>query len=243
VPRCYDFQVGPHWAARTAPKEHEMTATNTAAAATAAVKDCECSKWEIGHTQDSDESGTGQPEWFGIGTGCNATTRRDFAPGHDAKLKSLLIQAGVDGHSEIRKDNGGVAHIFGDAVQAASQYGFAHMVQKGIEIGIAKKAAKKDKPARKTPADRKVKGADRAAKLQEKLESKGKTVAPAGDMPREVPVTVVAPAVQEPTTPGLVQVKIGRWIYDAKIEGGNAYYTDKKGNDKVALDGVFTLVA
>ncbi len=61
---------------------------------------------------------------------CGAYTTRTFAPGHDAKLKSLLIWAGVRNHS-VRRNSDGVASI-DDAMSWAEHYGFGHQVKAGI---------------------------------------------------------------------------------------------------------------
>lgn len=63
-------------------------------------------------------------------TGCTATTRRTFAPGHDARLKGFLIRAGRDG-LHVREVGLGVAHET-TAVKFAERFGFAHMVADGI---------------------------------------------------------------------------------------------------------------
>ncbi|MCG3044018.1 hypothetical protein L7D48_26150 [Streptomyces sp. S1A] len=44
------------------------------------------------------EGAKGDKVWQRKATGCADTTQRTFAAGHDAKLKSLLIAAGVGGH-------------------------------------------------------------------------------------------------------------------------------------------------
>lgn len=63
-------------------------------------------------------------------TGCTATTRHTFAPGHDARLKGFLIRAGRDG-LHVRTVGLGVAHET-TAVKFAERFGFAHMVRDGI---------------------------------------------------------------------------------------------------------------
>jgi hypothetical protein len=59
---------------------------------------------------------------------CVAETTRTFAPGHDARLKGFLIKVGRLGHM-IK-----VAGLPGEvtAAQAASVFGFADMVTRGI---------------------------------------------------------------------------------------------------------------
>ena len=67
-------------------------------------------------------------------TECVATTRGMFAIGHDAKLKSLLISAGVAGCSVHRG-----AQV-GDAQARADRFGFAGRVAAAIERGRARRA-------------------------------------------------------------------------------------------------------
>ncbi|OOC52625.1 MULTISPECIES: hypothetical protein [Nocardiopsis] len=92
-------------------------------------------------------------EETGEATGCTKTTTREFAPGHDAKLKSLLIRAGAMG-AEVRRVVDGMA-LTGDAVKAAEGYGFAHMVASGIERAHAKARAKAERAAARAAAKEK----------------------------------------------------------------------------------------
>lgn len=72
---------------------------------------------------------------------CTATTRRTFAPGHDAKLKGFLIRAGRDG-MHVREVGRGVAHDQ-HPTQVADRFGFGHMVRDGIaRVAKPRKAAK-----------------------------------------------------------------------------------------------------
>lgn len=61
-------------------------------------------------------------------TGCTATTRRTFAPGHDARLKGFLIRAGREGLL-IRTPEGGADQL---PAKVAERFGFAAMVAEGI---------------------------------------------------------------------------------------------------------------
>jgi hypothetical protein len=72
------------------------------------------------------------------------------------------------------------------------------------------------------------------------------------EIPEAVPASTVGQVVRGPglTTGGPVQVKIGRWTYDATVHGMNqagkvtaVLYFDKNGNEKVATEGKFTLVS
>jgi len=73
-----------------------------------------------------------------VRTGCNAMTKRTFAPGHDARLKGFLIRAGREGLL-ITCPWGG-AEVTAEV--AANHFGFAHMVRDGIARKAAKKVAK-----------------------------------------------------------------------------------------------------
>lgn len=101
------------------------TATRTA------VKPCTCSL-VVAFAEDGTE----------ITTGCTATTKRTFAPGHDARLKGFLIRAGRE-NMLVR-----VGQDVNTSAQAvADQFGFGYMVREGIARGgrkpVAKKQAKK----------------------------------------------------------------------------------------------------
>lgn len=74
----------------------------------------------------------------GASTGCLAETNRDFAPGHDAKLKSFLIRVGAQGHSVRVLGLPGTLN----AEQAANVYGFGYMVAEGIKRAEAREFAK-----------------------------------------------------------------------------------------------------
>jgi hypothetical protein len=73
----------------------------------------------------------------GENTGCFSDTKNLFAPGHDAKLKGLLIRAGVAGH----KISDGITGEH-TPESTASRFGFLGKVTDGIARGTAKKAAK-----------------------------------------------------------------------------------------------------
>lgn len=60
-------------------------------------------------------------------TGCTATTRRTFAPGHDARLKGFLIRAGKAGHLVATPE--GTQEF---PAKVAERFGFAAMVAEGI---------------------------------------------------------------------------------------------------------------
>jgi hypothetical protein len=187
---------------------------------------CECQKFSIeiwtGEVPEGADPGQ-YVEYIEIG--CQQTTTRTFAPGHDAKLKSLLIQAGTSGHA-VRCDEGGVNHI-GSAMAQAARYGFEHQVAAGIKKAQAKNAERHAKKTAKLLAQ-----IDRqAAKAAAKREKAGKTEPKQN---RQVS-QLVAP----------VQIKVGRWTYEAIINpaDNSAEYTSANGEVKTADEGKYKLVA
>lgn len=214
------------------------TATNAKTAKTAkTLVRCACAEFEIGNTVELPD---GTPDWEGVGTGCTQTTRRVFAPGSDAKLKSLLIKAGIQG-LEVRQGS-----ITTDAVTAAKQFGFAPMVAAGIERGIAKAAAKAakaaaPKPSRKPAKKDKAAAAERAAALTEKMaQVAGKVVVVTEAAPVAEPIVEVVESAE--AAGDTVQIKLGRWTYAAIIIDGDAHYTDGKNQERVALEGNYKRV-
>jgi len=120
-----------------------MNATATAQA----TKPCTCGK--VATRTETGELVT---------TGCNATTKRTFAPGHDARLKGFLIRAGIAGQDVIVGDDAPR-----DAQAVANQFGFGYMVAEGIRKGadrefrrelreLAKSAKKSHETPRKVSA-------------------------------------------------------------------------------------------
>lgn len=94
-----------------------------------------------------------------VGTGCKwnvETYDATFLRGHDAKLKSFLIKAGVQHKSIIWQSVNGEAQEVMSPIHAGNRYGFGYMVQAGIEnhgLRKAKAAAKRaEKKAAKAEA-------------------------------------------------------------------------------------------
>lgn len=91
-------------------------------------------------------------------------TTATFCPGHDAKLKSLLIKAGAAGY-EVRKDvEGGFLTM--SAMEAANEYGFASTVETGIAKAAEKAQAKAERAAAKAERE------EKAAKAKAEREAK-----------------------------------------------------------------------
>lgn len=94
---------------------------------------CTCSRYQVE-----------TPEGV-VGTDCTSVTRKKFAPGHDAKLKSLLVQAGANGHSVRVTEEDGSVSVMGHSA-AAKLHGMVEHVEKGIEL-FKQRLTKKDKPS------------------------------------------------------------------------------------------------
>lgn len=78
-----------------------------------------------------------------FGTGCTATTARTFAPGHDAKLGSLLQKAALAG--ELVHDAASAADL--PALQVASWFPFGLKVAARVADAQAKLGAIRDRDA------------------------------------------------------------------------------------------------
>lgn len=214
-----------------------MSKTPAAAAATPATeKDCLCGAYEIVVEEFDTPDG---PDYTAEDTGCSARTTRDFAPGHDAKLKSLLISAGVRG-LQVRHNAGGVVHM-GSAEVMASGFAFSYMVAKGIETGRAKAEVRMNRAAAKKTAAPKAKttkqaSQERADALTKKMAEKiAKAAAPAAPV-QEAPAAA-------PQAAGTTRIKLGRWEYDAVIAAnGDAAYTNKQGMAMVAVKGTYKVI-
>jgi hypothetical protein len=226
-----------------------MTTTATAAKTAKTLVRCACAEFEIGNTV---ELPNGEPDFVGETTGCGSDTRRVFAPGHDARLKSLLIKAGI-ADMEVRYGQGIV--VTTDAVNAARQFGFADLVAAGIQRGIAKAKAKAEKAAapkaeRKTAKKDKKAADERAAALTAKMAEVAAKVTPVAEVPQpDVAATVAAKLASEDAAwaeaapAATTRIKVGRWEFAATIApNGDATYTSAKGETKVVLDGNYKLV-
>lgn len=136
-----------------------MAAKNTDAKNATAdeAQACECSKYDA-IPADLTEADLEAGDFEVLTTGCTATTKRQFAPGHDAKLKSALIRWGALG-LDIRRNEGGVASSATPA-KHASRYAFAHMVTAGVKRAKAKAAEKarraEERAARKAKQPKKT---------------------------------------------------------------------------------------
>lgn len=81
---------------------------------------------------------------------CDSDTASKFAPGHDARLKSLLVKAGAVGADVVKTIDDDTVRL--TALDAASEFGFADAVARGIELLAAKIVARAERDAAKAEA-------------------------------------------------------------------------------------------
>ncbi|MET9564290.1 hypothetical protein [Streptomyces tauricus] len=195
----------------------KTTAKKTAQTKTAEPTRCECSRYSV--LVNVRENGTdGDLTWDEeLTTGCATTTKRVFAPGHDAKLKSALIRWGAQGHEVTRDDDG--VNTSADAATLAAKFVFGHMVAAGIKRAEGKAAAKAEREAAKNdPAKKAAKKALRQAK-QAMTAALDEAKIDAGERGYKLQADEV-------------KAKVGRWLRVGTVEGDTFTYTDAKGATK-----------
>jgi hypothetical protein len=110
---------------------------------------CACSLYTV-HTDEGD-----------VTTECTAQTVRSFVPGHDAKLKSMLIKAAINGQEVTREATDQNPEAVLSAREAAEDFNFAAHIDKGVETHEKREAAKAE---RKAASDaKKAEAADKKA--------------------------------------------------------------------------------
>ncbi len=109
-------------------------------AAKTALKSCSCSLFTLITWTDGD-NGEQIPS-DEVGTGCTASTHRDFAPGHDARLKGFLIRAGAADMEVSEYSRKGHLQGHWGAENVANRFGFGPMVAEGIQRAKDKAIAK-----------------------------------------------------------------------------------------------------
>jgi hypothetical protein len=153
-------------------------------------------------------------------TGCDAETIRTFGPGHDAKLKSLLIKTAIAGLDVTKKtDTGSVAM---SPVHAAEEYGFRPQVEKGLETHNGK-AVKREEAAKERQAARDAKKAEKdAAKAERKrIQEERKVKADA--------LKAATDKANADKTPGPARAKVGRTEYDGEVLADGTFRYEKDG--------------
>lgn len=195
-----------------------MTATETETKAMFAklLTPCVCSQVAISWSDDS------EPE----GTDCQAVTKSQFAPGHDAKLKGLLIRAGAVG-ADIRVQSGGMLQHT-SAENVAAEFGFAKQVAAGIakareeNEGKGEREAAKAAKAEASAAAKIAKAAEReAAKATREQERAAKAEAKAAADAEKAAAKAAKPKVEDGQE---VSAKVGRKIVNGHVEDGVFVY-------------------
>lgn len=202
-----------------------MTAKNTPAETTSAKVACACQNYEIEIWTGEVPEGADPGEYVEYkGTGCTQTTRRVFAPGHDAKLKGLLIEAGATG-AGVR-----VGDMVRNAEGVANSYGFETQVLSGIKRMQAKMAARAEKKAAKEA---------KTHALAQKVADKANKVVTEAKAAKAAKRAAKASALVMP-----VKIKVGRWTYEAIINpaDNSAAFTSANGEAKTVDEGKYKLV-
>lgn len=154
---------------------------------------------------------------------CGEHTAREFAPGHDARLKGLLIRLYVAGKDYTRIVGGQAITV--DPLTFAKSRGWDHFL---LEAGVrhATKVTAANERAAKRDARISAQAAAKAAKAADKKPST-----------KALDELLTLPKARASAKAGFhpVRVKIGRWEYDANVvsEDVNSLtvsYLDKKGN-------------
>lgn len=227
---------------------------DTTADATGATP-CECSKFEAQISEQHTEENLASGNYDTFSTGCTATTKREFAPGHDAKLKSFLIEHGAQDHLIVK----GITH--GTAESFAKQYTFGYMILEGIEKAKGKLAAKAERAAAKAAKKTAPKATKPLAEVVQEEEAKHAEAEAAKRPEPEWDDTDVA-KVAEVATPvtledegamnahaqdarvaaGLVKAKVGRWVREGYVnEDGSFTFAKKLGGTETVAEGKYTL--
>jgi len=194
---------------------------------------CACHAYEIESwigevPEDGDPNDYVQYE----GTGCTQYTERIFAPGHDAKLKSLLIKAGAAGLEVVLHDGGVNSHA--SAEHFAKGLGFEHQVLAGIKRALAKAMARAEKKAAKVEQKLMYNAEQAEAKIK-----KAQAAAKQSRAPRTQQQQVAEKALETPP----YTIKVGRWTYQAVIDQkGNATYQTSGGQTKTVKKSGYKLV-
>ncbi len=155
-------------------------------------------------------------------TGCNGENVRTFLPGHDAKLKSILIKTAVAGNPVKKSGEDGTEDM--DPLHAAEEYGFRSLVEKSVEAAKAKEDARATKL--KEREDKKA----AAAKLKEEAKAKRDLEAKR----KKAHAQAVEKAAEDRKgQPGPATAKVGRNKFDGEIlADGTFKYTDASGKEQ-----------
>lgn len=150
-----------------------------------------------------------------------SVTPRTFRPGHDAKLKSLLIRAAVAGKQVVKATEDGDVEM--DPLHAADEYGFRNLVEKSVESALAKQEAR-DAKARERQAK---KDERERAKAEAKAERERKAAQ------KKAHADAVEKAAEDrKSQPGPATAKVGRTTVNGEILA-DGVFKYAKGDEEV----------
>lgn len=181
---------------------------------------CLCSTYELVDRKDPDSL---------FSTGCSQTTKSQFAQGHDAKLVSFLVEGFMDGYA-IRQlvDGKYVSRVTPEEAARVASTKLGDKAAAATQNATDRQAVK-DARAKEREAAKAKKAEEKAARDAKKAEEK----ATKANEPKAVGAEVIAGSSEgDQSTPaeGQVKIKVGRWEYNATIDGeGNASYVDGSG--------------
>lgn len=156
-----------------------------------------------------------------LATGCTETNTRTFKPGHDAKLKSLLIQVGAAGGQVTKTVDGETEEM--DPLHAADLYGFRNLVEKSVDAKKAEQAERAKK------AEERAAKKDAAAKAKAEAKAKREKAAEA----KKAHAKAVEQAAEDAKgKPGPAKAKVGRTTVDGEILA-DGQFRYKKGDEDV----------
>lgn len=150
-----------------------------------------------------------------------SVTPRTFRPGHDAKLKSLLIKAAVAGKMVIKTTEDGEVEM--EPLHAAEEYGFRNLVEKSVDAAKEKAEIRAAKLKEREEA--------KAKKAQEKADAKAKREQAVAQ--KKAHAEAVAKAAEDRKgQPGAAKAKVGRTVVDGEILADGTFKY-KKGDEEV----------
>ncbi len=192
---------------------------------------CICGQVTAATPGPDNEDGSPGEDVFTLTTDCQAMTKSRFAPGHDAKLKGLLIAAG-QAAMDVRVQMGGTL-VTTDALNVASSFGFAKQVMAGIEKARVENDGKAEREIAKAAkvalaAEAKVaKEAEKAeakAKREAEAEAKKAERAEAKRLADEAKAAKAAEQAANAPAEGEVSAKVGRKVFNGRVEDGVFIY-------------------
>lgn len=161
-----------------------------------------------------------------LSTGCEGKTVRTFLPGHDAKLKSLILKTAIAGKSVSKKTDTGTEQM--EPLHAAEDFGFRSLIEKSLSTHNAKQEVRDAKAQERA--------SKKAATEAKKAEAKAKREQ-AAEAKKAHAKAVEEAAEAAKGKPGPATAKIGRNKFDGQIlNDGTFKYANAKGEEVETTD-------